>query len=248
MAAFSSNIDITSGGTYAMDVTNGETSSKVATDLNGKFANIQELLQNGLPEVWTGSSLPDSLPNGKIINFNNNLYYGQSNAKLATDAQIQNLQNQITSNKSGLLYSRYSGTLDLKSNPIFTIGQHQEASSTINIININVSNVLLCSYQFTYNFNFSFESYGRNAFLDLNICGDAFHYRKDNNGVMNITGTPNGCVLNNIQQLMIVPGIGGGQNEAFNFTFSGIRGSDAVIQQVTTANIIYQFDVIQFIT
>ena len=75
MAAFSSNIDITSGGTYAMDVTNGETSSKVATDLNGKFANIQELLQNGLPEVWTGDSLPDSLPNGKIIYYNNNLYY-----------------------------------------------------------------------------------------------------------------------------------------------------------------------------
>lgn len=65
---------------------------------------------------------------------------------------------------------------------------------------------------------------------------------------MNITSTLNGCVLNNIHQLMIVPGVGGGQNAAFNFTFSGIRGSDAVIQQVTTANIIYQFDVIQFIT
>lgn len=76
MAAFSSNIDITSGGTYAMDVTNGETSSKVATDLNGKFANIQELLRNGLPEVWTGSSLPDSLPSGKIIVWNGVMYCG----------------------------------------------------------------------------------------------------------------------------------------------------------------------------
>ena len=74
MAAFSSNIDITSGGTYAMDVTNGETSAKVATDLNGKFANIQELLQNGLPEVWTGDSLPDSLPTGKIIVWNGVMY------------------------------------------------------------------------------------------------------------------------------------------------------------------------------
>ena len=188
------------------------------------------------------------LPNGKIINFNNNLYYGQSNVRLATNAQIQNLQSQITSNKSGLLYSRYSGTTDLKSNPIFTVGQRQEASSTINIININANNVLLCNYQFTYNFHLSFDNYGRQAYLDLNICGDAFHYRKDNNGVMNITGTLNGCVLNNIQQLMIVPGVGGGQNAAFNFTFNGVRGSDAVIQQVTTANIIYQFDVIQFIT
>lgn len=76
MAAFSSNIDITSGGTYAMDVTNGETSAKVATDLNGKFANIQELLQNGLPEVWTGDSLPDSLPTGKIIVWNGVMYTG----------------------------------------------------------------------------------------------------------------------------------------------------------------------------
>lgn len=78
MAAFSSNIDITSGGTYAMDVTNGETSSKVATDLNGKFANIQELLRNGLPEVWTGSSLPDSLPTGKILFWNGTMYNGST--------------------------------------------------------------------------------------------------------------------------------------------------------------------------
>lgn len=78
MAAFSSNIDITSGGTYAMDVTNGETSSKVATDLNGKFANIQELLRNGLPEVWTGSSLPDSLPSGKILFWNGVMYAGST--------------------------------------------------------------------------------------------------------------------------------------------------------------------------
>lgn len=187
------------------------------------------------------------LPNGKIINFNNNLYYGQSNVKLATDAQIQNLQNQITSNKSGLLYSRYSGTLDLKSNPIFTIGQRQEASSTINIININVKNVLLCSYQFTYNFNFSFESYGRNAYLNLNICKDAFDYRVDDRLNINTTGTPYGAVLNNMNQLKLIPNISSGNGD-FNFTFSGIRGADAVIQQVTTANIIYQFDVIQFIT
>ena len=76
MAAFTSNIDITSGGTYAMDIVNGETSAKVATDLNGKMANIQKYLQDGLPEVFTGSSLPDSLPNGKVITWNNNLYYG----------------------------------------------------------------------------------------------------------------------------------------------------------------------------
>ena len=95
MAAFSIYIDITSGGTYAMDVTNGETSSKVATDLNGKFANIQELLQNGLPEVWTGDSLPDSLPNGKLINYNNTLYYGVNKTQIATDNQISSLQTQI---------------------------------------------------------------------------------------------------------------------------------------------------------
>ena len=75
MAAFSSNIDITSGGTYGMDVTNGESSLKVANDLNGKMANIQQYLQNGLPEVWTGDSLPDSLPYGKILFYNDNLYY-----------------------------------------------------------------------------------------------------------------------------------------------------------------------------
>lgn len=78
MAAFTSNIDITSGGTYNMNITNGEPASQVATDLNGKFANIQQYLQNGLPEVWTGESLPDSLPNGKLI-IKNSLYYGSDN-------------------------------------------------------------------------------------------------------------------------------------------------------------------------
>lgn len=97
MAAFSSNIDITSGGTYAMDVTNGETSAKVATDLNGKFANIQELLQNGLPEVWTGDSLPDSLHNGnKIINYNGILYYGNNLQRIINTEYLNNSLSNIT--------------------------------------------------------------------------------------------------------------------------------------------------------
>lgn len=79
MAAFTSNIDITSGGTYNMDITNGAPASQVANDLNGKFANIQKYLQNGLPEVWTGESLPDSLPNGKSIIFQNKLYVADAN-------------------------------------------------------------------------------------------------------------------------------------------------------------------------
>lgn len=96
MAAFTSNIDITSGGTYAMDVTNGETSAKVATDLNGKMANIQKYLQDGLPEVFTGSSLPDSLPNGKVITWNNNLYYGNGSnkpLKIVGDNNITDVNN-----------------------------------------------------------------------------------------------------------------------------------------------------------
>ena len=78
MAAFSSNIDITSGGTYSMDIVNGEPSSQVASDLNGKFSNIQSILQGGLPETFTGAALPDTLQYGKIILFNNQLYYGNS--------------------------------------------------------------------------------------------------------------------------------------------------------------------------
>lgn len=117
MAAFSSNIDITSGGTYAMDVTNGETSSKVATDLNGKFANIQELLQNGLPEVWTGSSLPDSLPNGKVCIYNNNLYFGYNNNIISLASLISNntlhLQYELLWSVTQLSYetSPYSYTI-----------------------------------------------------------------------------------------------------------------------------------------
>lgn len=87
MAAFTSNIDITSGGTYNMNITNGEPASQVATDLNGKFANIQQYLQNGLPEVWTGSSLPDSLPDGKYLTFNGNPYHQLSQLCKITDIQ-----------------------------------------------------------------------------------------------------------------------------------------------------------------
>ena len=93
MAAFTSNIDITSGGTYNMNVTNGEPASQVATDLNGKFANIQRYLQNGLPEVWTGESLPDSLPNGKMLFYNSELYY-QINNRIALYSDIINIENK----------------------------------------------------------------------------------------------------------------------------------------------------------
>lgn len=84
MAAFTSNIDITSGGTYNMNITNGEPASQVATDLNGKFANIQKYLQNGLPEVWTGSSLPDSLPSGKILFYNSLMYSGSTSGQASS--------------------------------------------------------------------------------------------------------------------------------------------------------------------
>ena len=84
MAAFTSNIDITSGGTYNMNITNGEPASQVATDLNGKFANIQRYLQNGLPEVWTGESLPDSLPNGKIVFYNSIMYSGSTSGQASS--------------------------------------------------------------------------------------------------------------------------------------------------------------------
>lgn len=84
MAAFTSNIDITSGGTYNMNITNGEPASQVATDLNGKFANIQRYLQNGLPEVWTGSSLPDSLPSGKILFYNSLMYSGSTSGQASS--------------------------------------------------------------------------------------------------------------------------------------------------------------------
>lgn len=37
-----------------------------------------------------------TLPNGKIINYNNNLYYGTNRTQLALNSQITNLQSQIT--------------------------------------------------------------------------------------------------------------------------------------------------------
>lgn len=117
MAAFSSNIDITSGGTYGMDVTNGESSLKVANDLNGKMANIQQYLQNGLPEVWTGDSLPDSLPNGKLLIWCDNLYYNQNGSivQVALQSLVQSLQSSVSSlqlsvnNKSTLITGTYTG-------------------------------------------------------------------------------------------------------------------------------------------
>ena len=112
MAAFTSNIDITSGGTYNMDITNGEPASQVATDLNGKFANIQRYLQNGLPEVWTGDSLPDSLPDGKLVLWKNKLYGNLNNvtselnpAQLYTFSKTQHSDRQtLTTDYSSTSY------------------------------------------------------------------------------------------------------------------------------------------------
>ena len=68
-----------------------------------------------------GSNL--SLPNGKLINYNNNLYYGASNTQLATNNQINNLQSQINNirSKYPLIYAT-------------------SLNSTIEDININLSN------------------------------------------------------------------------------------------------------------
>ena len=104
MAAFTSNIDITSGGTYNMNITNGEPASQVATDLNGKFANIQRYLQNGLPEVWTGESLPDSLPKDKLIYYQNKWYDSNKNP-LVNKSDIDNLSTAYT-----MIYSKFQNT------------------------------------------------------------------------------------------------------------------------------------------
>ena len=118
MAAFSSNIDITNGGTYSMNITNGEPSSQVASDLNGKFSNIQSILQRGLPESFIGSALPDTLPFGKLIVYNNQLYFGNnSNSPTPVQANIdlsQYVTNiQLTSALNGytkVSYGDYTGT------------------------------------------------------------------------------------------------------------------------------------------
>lgn len=118
MAAFSSNIDITNGGTYSMNITNGEPSSQVASDLNGKFSNIQSILQRGLPESFIGSALPDTLPFGKLIVYNNQLYFGNnSNSPTPVQANIDLSQyvtnTQLTSALNGytkVTYGDYTGT------------------------------------------------------------------------------------------------------------------------------------------
>lgn len=42
------------------------------------------------------------LPNGKVINYNNALYYGVNKTQIATDNQISSLQTQITNNNNNL--------------------------------------------------------------------------------------------------------------------------------------------------
>ncbi len=136
MAAFTSNIDITSGGTYNMNITNGEPASQVANDLNGKFANIQKYLQNGLPEVWTGSSLPDSLPNSKFIIWNNNTYYNAGNAI-----------DMINQPKTGVIkYIRQTQSYDFLSQMSVFQSDNQSHSFTINI-NPLQTNMIIGGFQ-----------------------------------------------------------------------------------------------------
>jgi len=78
MAAFTTSIDITSGGTYKLDIVNGESSAQVASDLNGKMNNLQTILQAKLPETCTAAALPTTLQHGKLIIWNNQLYFGNS--------------------------------------------------------------------------------------------------------------------------------------------------------------------------
>lgn len=60
------------------------------------------------------------LPNGKIVNWNNNLYYGNSHIQVATNSQISNLQNQINPIKNTVDNLTNNPSLYFKSG---TIGQ-----------------------------------------------------------------------------------------------------------------------------
>lgn len=59
-----------------------------------------------------------TLPNGKIITYSNNLYYGTNKTQVATNNQISNLQSQITSISSGGKFSffTYTGSKTYKMN------------------------------------------------------------------------------------------------------------------------------------
>lgn len=185
MATFQSNIDITSGGTYGMNITNGESSAKVAADLNGKFNNIQTLLQNQLPEVWTGSSLPDSLPDGKLIYSEmfpgqastpryDPLYYERYNSKFTKILTSLNYQSYIPTAKSNcyLQYSTFktnsSGQATINSSyqiRLLYISYTQTMLIQPIIINPNSSNAVFNRYDYSVQSERFIESASGNIFI-----------------------------------------------------------------------------------
>ena len=64
------------------------------------------------------------LPNGKVINYNNTLYYGANKTQIATNNQILSLQTQITDNNNNLQNQINNMPIILQSSKTVTGAQH----------------------------------------------------------------------------------------------------------------------------
>lgn len=134
MAAFTSSIDITSGGTYKLNIENGESSASVAAGINGKMTNLQTILQAKLPETCTAAALPTTLQFGKLIVWNNTLYFGNSSnapTKVSSDT-VPTHYHSAGDITSGILSTSRGGTGNAN-------GQAASATKLVTARNIRVN-------------------------------------------------------------------------------------------------------------
>lgn len=105
-----------------------------------------------------------TLPNGKIINYNNNLYYGTNRTQLALNSQITNLQSQITNIVNNPNIYVRSGTTSQKYN--WTSNISGVYNTSINNIPINFALLSIRITSGTVTMNISST---RTGYVDINI-------------------------------------------------------------------------------
>lgn len=112
--------------------------------------------------------LSELLPNGKIINYRDTLYYGVNKTQVATNNQISNLQSQITSISSGGKFSFFTYTGSKTYNMNFNLNENLR-DYVINvplINNISQYKMLYCTICAS---KIEITNIGSNTISDVNI-------------------------------------------------------------------------------
>ena len=105
-----------------------------------------------------------NLPNGKVINYNNTLYYGVNKTQIATNNQISSLQTQITGNNNNLQNQINNTPITIQSSKTVTGAKYPKDNYSIYTL---PSGYRFCAFIINGSYNFSSGTTSYNPNIEI---------------------------------------------------------------------------------